>query len=67
MPRQKRWALKRECDRVIEDIERAQAHLVAVYEAFAAPHPEYAQQLYVMGQALGSVSQVIGQFRDEVI
>ena len=67
MPKQKRWALKRLLDHACEDIERAQAHLASVYSEFDAPHPELAQYLYAMGQALEAVKQTVEQFRDEAI
>jgi hypothetical protein len=67
MPRQKRWALKRQCDRTVDAIEKAQEHLVVVYEEFAKWHPAEAQQLYIMGEALGAVSTAVAKFRDNVI
>jgi hypothetical protein len=67
MPKQKRVALKRLLTRSCEDIERAQVHLVQVYAEFEPVHPDRAEQLYVMGQALGSIFNALARFRDEVI
>ena len=67
MPKQKRWALKRQCDRTIEDIERAQGHLVEVYAAFQPVHPAEAEYLQTMGWALSDIAKAVRRFSDEVI
>lgn len=67
MPKQMRWKLKRLMDEASEDVERAQAHLVAVYVEFQPVHPELADDLAVMGRALGEVNTCIKRFRDEAI
>ena len=66
MPKQKRWEVKRECDRAAEDIIRAQTHVVRAFGQYEEPHPDIFRQAASVVQALETAKDLILMLRDRI-
>ncbi|GAF88595.1 unnamed protein product [marine sediment metagenome] len=66
MPKQTRWAIKREFDQVEAHINKAINALAILGAVFHDQHPEIYEALSAVCAALDSVKTVVQQQRDQI-
>ena len=64
MPKQPRWSVKRKLDQAVGNIETACLYLTQVAERARGQHPEIAESLEGMIDALMSLAELVNSFRD---
>lgn len=66
MPKQKRWQIKRDMDRAVEYIKRAQYQLTKWGSQYSGPHPDYYEGFSALVLILDTAISGINDLRDRI-
>lgn len=66
MPKQKRWALKRKCDRCMNSLEKGLCHMTDLAEAFNSHYPDVAAMIVQLYDTVRIVKAAIKTMRDDI-
>jgi hypothetical protein len=66
MPKQRRWALKRQCDEAMRNIDKAIDLVVKVAQPYEQPHPELYDYLCTIVLTLNEAKNALDHFRDRI-